>query len=618
MTNLSRVLYLSKNVVILLLKIVKMKIVLSKIAIVSLSVFLFISCGKHPAGNRKFDEILNNVETFVDNYPDSAKTILMPYINVMTNVNGCPSIGKVTDEQRARYCLILNTALYKTYTLESDLPSKIAADYYLESNGNYYYKALTYLNRGFVNYSHKKFDRALSDYYSALKIARTLKHISPNKLNFLYFSIYANIGIVYNNQNFSGYALDMSKLAYKYAVLMSDTYRAAIQLSCISLDFYELKQYDSAIYYSNEALKLQNILTENVSYFDVGCCSILLTKCLSFMATDEIDSAYNNAIMAYNMFSDYMSYKQDLSYGCIVLKLGEISLKKHSVDSAKYYFMSLFSSDFAGLKWQSYQNMYEIAKTIDYDSVLALHYYEEAMSNKEKYDEECSYAESQQIKFSNEFQNEMLQAKTKNAVRIMLIVIISSVIIISILIVVMILNRHIQHSLLENEKLKKEVEIYEQRINSLVKELENITEQYENITSNETNGNDDSGNETEVRKALMQTNMVFRKAVSLDDEKQEKIKHVLTEDDWHDFVTYTNLIYNNFVDNISMSNPSLTEWDIRVCCLLKNKFSRKAISSLLGMELKSLYKREYRIKKNKLSNEDSYNNTKLEDILNKF
>ena len=445
---------------------------------------LSISC-KRSLDNQQFNAILNNVEPFVNNYPDSAKKILMPYFDIASNVNGCANMcGTVTEEQRARYCLLMNTAIYKTNCLESDSLINIAADYYLNSKDHKYYKALTYLNLGFANFVLNKYDKAVSNYYSALNTIHLIKHTDSDKLNFLYFSIYSNLGIIYYNQGIDNDAIIMYRQAFKYASLLKDTYRMSMQLSSIASTYYDLKQYDSTIYYCDKAQKLFQQSDKNISYYTLGYRHILFIKSLSYLARGENDSTFFNLIIANNLSSKDKNYQNDLEAESIIRTLGELFLLKNEVDSAKYYFKSLLRSEHAGVKWQANMKMYEIAKDIDHNNDSALFYYEKAINNKVQCDDEFKLFETQQIRNNYEFQKEKAVVEAKNMTHMWSAIAIFSVFIIIVLMGYLILNHHIQHEKSENEKLRNELKIKEHHINSLVNDLENMTVQFEKTISN--------------------------------------------------------------------------------------------------------------------------------------
>lgn len=70
----------------------------------------------------------------------------------------------------------------------------------------------------------------------------------------------------------------------------------------------------------------------------------------------------------------------------------------------------------------------------------------------------------------------------------------------------------------------------------------------------------------------------------------------IEESKWHE-ITYTvDQLFNSFSVRLHLDFPTLTEEDIRYCCLFKLRLSNAAISSLMGISPSSVTKRKQRIK----------------------
>lgn len=88
----------------------------------------------------------------------------------------------------------------------------------------------------------------------------------------------------------------------------------------------------------------------------------------------------------------------------------------------------------------------------------------------------------------------------------------------------------------------------------------------------------------------------------------------LSDDDWTDFISMTDLVYDGFSKRLLAKFPKLTKNDVRICCLAKNGFSNQVISVLLETQLDSYYKRKMRIKQQKM--ELAEDTRTFEDIVN--
>ena len=592
------------------------------ISIFMLLSLLFVSCN-HNKNNTGFESVLNNAESCVINYPDSSIDILKPYMGLAGDIKSCSNtIGNISEEQRARYCLILSNAENNSSTLTSDTLVNIAAKYYFSHNDHTYYKALTYLNLGLYDINNMQYDKAVDNLYAALKVSNNLKKSDTYRNYKLLFLIYSYLATVYNNQYINNDdAISMYKSAYDYAAMFHDFSAMASELAGIARTYNHLQKYDSSFMYCFQALKLfnENNKTHKNYYYIQDYCDILLTLGVNYLCTNQIDSAFSVVKTAYDMLSsdDLKHHNNNLSYESVVSLLSELYFAKGEIDSARYYSTSLFASSHTPIRWQVYDRMYKIAKDNDHNYELALNYYEQAMNNKIQYDKKSNIVETQRIKNSYEYQKEKALAETAGKTHLWSTIAIFTIILIIIMIAYIILNNHIQREKLINEKLNEELLIMKQNVKILVKELENLTNQFDESSDIE-DVKEKTKNEEMIYNELIKRNIVYLKAKSIEDESKNKIKNILTEDDWDKFVQCTNLIFNNFVDNLHNAYPNLLKWDIRVCCLLKNDVKRSTIAELLGLELKSLQRKEQRITRDRINKISADDKLTLDDIINQF
>lgn len=93
------------------------------------------------------------------------------------------------------------------------------------------------------------------------------------------------------------------------------------------------------------------------------------------------------------------------------------------------------------------------------------------------------------------------------------------------------------------------------------------------------------------------------------------INHSLQNDkDWEQFEIYFNDIYQGFYDRLKEKYPDLTENDLRVCSLVKLRFSIKEISNMLFLSPETIKSTRYRIRKKLNLAPDE----RLSDFLNKI
>lgn len=92
-----------------------------------------------------------------------------------------------------------------------------------------------------------------------------------------------------------------------------------------------------------------------------------------------------------------------------------------------------------------------------------------------------------------------------------------------------------------------------------------------------------------------------------------KEKLILSEQEWNAFLNILEETYG-FVSNLQQTYPRLTDVDIRICALLKEKISTAHISTIMCMLPETLAKRMQRIKVEKMGQGGS--KSSLEKILN--
>ncbi len=74
-------------------------------------------------------------------------------------------------------------------------------------------------------------------------------------------------------------------------------------------------------------------------------------------------------------------------------------------------------------------------------------------------------------------------------------------------------------------------------------------------------------------------------------------KHHQVDKDWEDFRIRFESIHEGFFDRLLAKNPSLTNYELRLCALIRLNFSMKEIGNILGISADSVKTARYRLKK---------------------
>ena len=198
-----------------------------------LSVILVSSC------HRNTLKVLQEAETYMDNTPDSAYTILKR-INI-----------KEIDSKwmQAKYALLMSQALDKNYIDETD-PSlvKVAVDYY-ESHGTVRERFLSLYYYGRVLYNIGEYAQAMLEYTKAEQLLQNLED------QYLSGLLYTQMGDIYRLYYCYEKGLECYKRAYTNYLSCNKEYHSAYALLDIGLMHWGNKDLSEAERYMNQALQ---------------------------------------------------------------------------------------------------------------------------------------------------------------------------------------------------------------------------------------------------------------------------------------------------------------------------------------------------------------------------
>lgn len=359
---------------------------------------------------------------------------------------------------------------------------------------------------------------------------------------------------------------------------------------CDNLGAMYLKHglYEDAFSQHQQALKCFNDIADSAgmmsAYRNIGRAERALEKFAE--AKIYYDSAFNIATIINNnemlgalyleMGRDYYLEIGDFAKGIEnVEKALEIGLSDNDIDIAYmtlgvlYYYNNYYNRDFekaksylnkalrserVGLKMSVYQTLCAIAFA-ENDYQQTIKYYDLYATSLIEANAEHSREAMQRIKSEYDLklqQNELESLHRNHDLKLYLII---ALIVIALLVILLIIRKKNQE-----QQIKMEV------INNLM-----------------------------VRNRIMSAAKALSKEVN-----NETLTFTLTDNDWIDFVSLTDLIFNGFSKRLMQFYPKLGESDVRICCLAKNGFSNHVISILLNTQTDSYYKRKTRIKQTKM------------------
>ena len=242
-------------------------------------------------------------------------------------------------------------------------------------------------------------------------------------------------------------------------------------------------------------------------------------------------------------------------------------------DKAKPYLEKALQSDRAGVKMSVYQTLYGIALNEE-NLETAMEYEQLFLENMTLAEKEHNNENIQRVKAESELtaqKNELDAIHRTKSLKLYLII---AAIFIVALVILLIIRR----------------KIAQDRIKSLEKELQ-------------------------MRDKVMLSSRVFTTAKILGEHlTADALNFDLSNADWYDFISMTDLVYDGFSKRLLARFPKLTKNDVRICCLAKNGFSNQVIAVILETQLDSYYKRKMRIKQQKM--ELSEDTRTFEEIIN--
>lgn len=255
------------------------------------------------------------------------------------------------------------------------------------------------------------------------------------------------------------------------------------------------------------------------------------------------------------------------------MTLGILYYYSNNFDEAKTYLNKALRSERPGVKMSVYQTLYAIAYYEgNYQQAV---YYQQLFSDNMLESEQKQSSEAmQRLKSEYELKaqkNAMESLHRNHSLNLYLIIALSVIVF---LVILLIIRRKIN----------------ENKIKALEKELE-------------------------MRDKIMLSNKVFVTAKNLGEHlTSDTLGFVLDDSDWDDFISLTDMIFNDFSKRLLATYPKLGKWDVRICCLCKNGFSNQVISILLDTQTDSFYKRKTRIRQQKMGLPDDKRT--FEEIIN--
>ena len=293
------------------------------------------------------------------------------------------------------------------------------------------------------------------------------------------------------------------------------------------------------------------------------------------------------------------------------MTLGILYYYTREYDKSRLHLNEALRSERAGLKMSVYQTLYAIAYSVgDYEQ--AVQYHKQFAANMMQADAEHSSEAMQRIKSEYELKAQQCELESLHRTRDLKLYLIIALAVIALLIIILIVRKIISDHKLEMEQFGRQVERDQNRIHELVSDMENLIR-----TNDELRRSQQSLPPKDLLsiQQILTRNKIMTTAQALTEEvNNDSLNFELTDNDWNDFISLTDLVFDGFSQRLLQLYPKLSKWDVRICCLSKNGFSNQVISILLDTQTDSYYKRKTRIKQMKMDLGDD--NRTFEEIVN--
>lgn len=606
--------------------------VIYSIIVLSIAITIILAaCSKKENASILLTE-LAQAEAVMYDQPDSALKILQ---NMQV-----PTISQKL--QHATWALLMTQAKYKMFIKQTDSLVNIAYSYFMKRE-DAQRKALVLYLKGGICHENKDIEEAQKFFLEAANYAEQtndyqLCYLTNNQLGYIYvlrsYKEYAlntfkktyqyalksdnseyitssltNLGRAYSIQNEFNLAIECYKKTIEIAKKNHNIRKVIAASNELAGVYTETKDYGQALYYVKQAINSNSIGVIK------GQINLVIGDIYS--RTGQIDSAYYylNEIIVFE------ENPRTLNKACRILY--DLSKKEQKYKEASFYSDKLLN----GL-----------------DSLYSSHRSQELAQMQEKYNQQKIINEKNRLKIEKD-------ENTRNALFVLILLVCAIATLIYIY----------QHKLRKKEHIiqKKEEDLRRNtmkisengllikrnqlRMEELMAQIDankDIQEQLEEL--NKTYSEIQLQNEVLAREnQILQINIEqyssslnaqseeLKKLNELTEESQrlhdrEKtlsnqlvkntkiLNNLITEPKYIDVVQWKeieeaiNTIFDNFTERLSKKVPSLTEYELHLCCLLKLKMSNANIAIALGISPASVSKQKFRLKERITQKEDAF------------
>ena len=449
-----------------------------------------------------------------------------------------------------------------------------------------YERARTLYEEGSELRSQRLSEEAAERFLQALSIL--VENENDEKALLLEGQLKDNLGAMYNKHGLFEDALTMHREAIACFRQVHDTASVMTTMRNCGRVTKMLEQYGQAKRYYDTAFSIATLINDKAMqsdlYLEMGRDYYLpvgnfpeAMRCVSLALEGELD---------------------DNSTDIANMTMGVLYYYTHNYEEAKPYLSAALRSERAGLKMSVYQTLYAIAYN-EGDLEQALEYFELFNQNMMQSDQEHASDNLQRLKAEYELKAQKSEMESLLRNRSLKLWLIIAAAVIVILFITMMVRKKVSDHKIAVAQFQSQVERDQNRIHELVSDMENLIRTNDDLRRDRQTL---SQKDLLMTSKIMGRNKIYTTAQSLGDQvTADTMSFALSDTDWADFISLTDLVYDGFSQRLLELYPRLSKWDVRICCLSKNGFSNQVISILLDTQTESYYKRKTRIKQMKMN-----------------
>ena len=541
--------------------------------------------------------LLHKAEMFMQDHPDSSLLLL----------ESVSSPQKLSAEDYATWCLLVTEARDKNYVKQtSDSLINVAVRYFAEGEDPLQAATALYY-RGRILQDQGKTEEAADMFVRALDIGKEFQDYC-----FL-FLVSSRLGTLYGYQDMAELALTYYQKAGQYAIQSGDSSSLSYACSYIGRAYGMQNDWENAVesYKKGEEVALA-INDTSALLLSLGELSNIYTRMYSFAAAKNCFIRMDAILQKDNMEDRTKIY----------LGMGDLCRYMGQYDSAVVYLEKALSYKNPYTEQSVYQCLYylyeelrDYEKAIQYnnlywtktDSINEIANKDAVLAVEAKYDHEKLEKENSLLLLEKEKKEKM----TFSLIVIFLLLLSCVVIIYQWQLLkknkeVVVIRSQLVFLLKESEEYKEKICANQKKIDSLTLQLKENKKELEDTVNLELEknslieensllkGKNDKLQKEIQSKFIMLSHRDEEFAVYKQKmEKKEacpnilvrlnKEKKRLQEEDWDELLLMVNIISSDFTRRLSGLYPTLSENDIRFCCLLRLGYMLSDLCTFLGV-----------------------------------